>query len=493
MSDIYFTSNPSDYDKLEGLYVTERKPPGFVRGVDLSTVGFAGTCVRGPTTPQTIGSSGEFERMYGQRNYGSVQGSGALVGNVWAALLNKPFGSIVVRRVAAAGATAASHSFSDSVPTVICTISASSVGAWGLEVTAAIEAATDGNAQHFNVRAKYHGGEELYQNIDLSGTNDNSALVVGTDPSRLITITKVAPGRPISVTDTPLATGGSDGAVAATDYTAGLSDLAVYPGVGIVLIPEITPTPATVQAEIVTLAPTVDDRLFLTWSMVHGQTPTQEVASWMSAITTQSDRIVWCYNSPYTLDPQTGATFQQAPHIWMAAILSQIDVDIHPGSFQTEAMLAGITALTNTSLSRSDLITLKGSGICSLEQLSSGFQFRSGITTNLNPGYTEITRRRMADFLQLSAANFLRTYVKGKSTPEIRAQMAGALAAFSNGLRKQGRIIEDFEIDQDSVNSDASRAAGEEHLLWRVKLISHMLALVLETEISTGTVIAKAA
>lgn len=494
MSDIYFTTNPADFSKLEGLYVSERKPPGFIRGVDLSTVGMAGTCVRGPTTPMLITTSGQFESIYGQRNYGSVQGSGALVGNVWAALLNKPFGSLVVRRVAAAAASVASHIFADVTPTNIIRIEASSVGAWGLEVTAAVEAATDGNANHFNVRAKYHGGETLYQNLNtFTGTDDNTATVVGSDPARLINIIKLANGRPLNAADTALATGGSDGSVAATDYDLGLDDLAVYPGVGAVLIPEITPTPATVQAHIVTLAPTVSDRIFLTWSMVHGQSQATEVSGEATAITTQSDRIIWAYNSPYTIDPTTGLELQQAPHIWMASILSQVDVDVHPGAFETEAYLAGITRLTNTSLSRGDLIALKNAGIATLERLSNGFQFRSGITTNTNPGYTEITRRRSADFLQLSAANFLRTFVKGKNTAEIRAAMAGALAAFSSTLKGDGRIIEDFEIEQSSVNTDAKRAQGEEHILWRVKLISHILALVLETEISTGTVIAKAA
>lgn len=492
-SDIYFTSNPSDYSKLEGLYVTERKPPGFIRGVDLSTVGFAGTCVRGPTTPQLITSSGDFRAIYGERNYGSTQGSGTLVGNVWAALLNKPFGSIVVRRVAAAAASVASHIFADVTPTNIIRIEASSVGAWGLEVTASVEAATDANVNHFNVRAKYHGGEELYQNIDVSGSNDNTALVIGSSLSRLINIVKLNPGRPLNAADQALATGGSDGSVASTDYNLGLDDLSAFPGVGVVLIPEIAPTPSTVQSHIVTLAPTVSDRIFLTWSMVHGQSQATEVSSEASAITTTSDRIVWCYNSPYTIDPTTGMELQQAPHIWMASILSQVDVDIHPGAFQTVPVLAGITRLTNTSLSRGDLIALRNGGISTLENLASGFQFRSGVTTNLNPGLTEITRRRSADFLQLSAANFLRTFVKGKNTAEIRAAMAGALAAFSSTLKAQGRIIEDFEIEQTSVNTSALRAQGEEHILWRVKLIGHILALVLETEISTGTVIAQAA
>jgi hypothetical protein len=37
MSDVYFTTNPSEYSKLEGLYVAERNPPGFIQGADLSS------------------------------------------------------------------------------------------------------------------------------------------------------------------------------------------------------------------------------------------------------------------------------------------------------------------------------------------------------------------------------------------------------------------------------------------------------------------------
>ena len=489
MPDIFFTTNPADFGKLEGLYVSERKPPGFIRGADLFTVGLAGKCVRGPLTPQVITTSGQFEQMYGTRNTGS---DSALVGEVWAALLNKPFGTIVVRRVAASDATVATHTFSDAVPTAILAVDASSVGSWGKDITATVEDATDGDALHFNVRISYLGREWLYQNLNFQGGLDNSLALVGTDPTRPVTLRKLASGRPVNGSSA-LTTGGSDGALVAADYNAGLDDLAVYPGVSYVTIPEATPTPATVHAHIVTLAPTVADRAFLTWSMVHGQSQAAEVTSKTTAITTPSDRIWWCYNSTFTIDPVTNSEIEQGPHISMASILSQIDVDIHPGSYQTQALLAGVTRVANTNLSRGDLIALKAAGISTLERLSDGFQFHSAVTTTTEAGLTEITRRRMADWLQLSASARLRTYAKGKNTPEIRAQMGGELTAFSSQLKRKGRVVQDFEVDQTSVNTDELRAQGEEHLLWRVKLISHMLAIVFETDISTGTVIAKAA
>ena len=489
MSDIYFSTNPADWTKLEGLYINEKQPAGFIRGVDLSTVGMATACVRGPLTPTIITSSADFLNIFGGRDYG---GGGTIIGQGWAAMLNKPFGTVVIRRVAAAAASKASHQLL-ATATPIVQVNASSVGAWGLGITVDVTAPTDGISGHFNLTAHYLGRDYLYQNLDTTTGNNNLAQVIGTDPARPIDLVKLADGTPDDVAGAALATGGSDGSVASSDYNTGLDDLANFPGVGVVLIPEAVPVAATVWSHLVTIAPTVADRIFLTWANVHTNGQSAEVSAEAAAITTTSDRIIWCYNSPYTIDPTTSLAFQQNPAIWMAAILSQVDVDIHPGSFQTEAVLAGITSLTQPGLSRGDYIALKNGGICALESTPSGFRFRSGVTTNLNPGLTEITRRRMADFLQLSAAQRLQTYVKGKNTPEIRARMAGELVSFSQGLKSLGRIVADFGINQTDVNTDPQRANGEEHILWQVKLIGHMLYLVLDTDISTGTVIAQAA
>ena len=220
-----------------------------------------------------------------------------------------------------------------------------------------------------------------------------------------------------------------------------------------------------------------------------GTTPSADKADKEAQITTPSDRIVWCYNAAKTLDPETGLKVDQGPHVWMASILSQNDVDIHPGARETTQQTAGISELNNEALTRADLILLRDAGISALEKLPDGFLFRSGVTTTLESGLTEITRRRSADFLQLSASDRLKTHVKAKNTIERRALMAGELTAFSDELRDQSRIIEEFAVEQESVNTQAQRGQGIEKLLWRVRLIGHILHLVLETEIGTGVTI----
>lgn len=492
MSDVYFSTNPSDWTALEGLYISERNPPGFITGVDLSTVGFVGGCVRGPVDRViTITSPSRFLEVFGGRLRPGASG-GASVGKVWEALLNKRFGATIkVRRVVAAAAALATRSFSNAVPTAIIRVDATSVGAWGNDVSVSVVAATDADANHYNLVVSYGGKTTTYENLNTTAGNDNTTAVLGDDLGNAIVVTKLADGRPINSAAAAL-TSGSDGTIAATDFQTPLADMTSEPGVGVVLIPQLYVTAATVNGYIVSQAATVSDRLFLTWSSDHTNTDTDEVTDIAAQITTRSDRIVWCYNSPWTADPELKADVQTPPHVWMASILSQVDVDIHPGSFETVALLAGITRVTQTALSRGALTNLKRAGVCALERTNDGFQFRSGVTTSLVAGKLEITRRRMTDFLQLSAASRLRYYVKGKNTPAFRASALGELAAFSEQLRASGRVIEAFDAPT-SIATPAERAQGLERLLWRVKLISHALYLVLETEIGTTVEVTEAA
>jgi len=488
-SQVFFTTNPADFERLEGLYVSERNPPGFIRGRDLSQVGIGGKCVRGPLTVQKITSTARFTEIYGERDFGS---GGALQGEIWKALLNKPFSTLYVRRVAAADAVAGTENFADITPTDIIQVDASSVGAWSLAAnggpTISVEAASDADANKFNLRVKYLGNETVYENLNTQAGQDNLASVIGDDVANLIVVTKLADGRPLNAADQPLLSG-SDGTLVSADYIAGITDLANAQGPAVCLIAEASVDQTALNNTIVTLAAAASDRIFVTWSGVNSQVPSANIASLATDITTRSDRIVWCYNTPKTIDPETAVKINQGPHVWMAAILANTDVDIHPGSVDASSLLAGVSELDKETLTRADLISLRDAGISTLEKTPEGFAFRSGIVTSLVTGKTEITRRRSADFLQLSASDRLKFFVKVKNTIEARAQMGGELVAFSQSLKDQDRIIEDFAVEQESVNTPAQRAKGIEKILWRVRLIGHILHLVLETEIGTGVVI----
>jgi len=511
--DVYFTSNPAEFTQVEGLYVVEKDPPGFIQGADLGATGIAGICVRGPSTVQWISSTARFLEVYGGRDRGS---GGALVGEVWRSLLNKRFGSLYIRRVIATDADTGHVHVEEGVDgagTEVLKVAASSPGDWAADVGWKVEDASDGDANHFNLVVRYLGETVTYENLNIkTASDDNLAEVIGDDVANWVTVTKLADGRPANnstVTETDFVAArdaddfvqiaaigaayttnvGDDGTAVSADYISAITDLAYTPGPYCCFVAGASVDQNALNGTLVTLAPLVADKAFLTWSGTHGQVVATESANKGTDITTASGRIWWCFNSAYTLDPETGLEIQVPPHEWMAGICSQTDVDVHPGDRANAQYCAGIRRLANETLTRADLVALRAAGISTLEKLPDGaFLFRSAVVTDTTTGKTEIARRRSADYLILSASDRLRYYVKSKNTLENRAQMAGELVAFSNALKDASRIIEDFAIDQ-SMNTDASRGQGIEKIRWDVRLIGHMLHLILESTIGTTVTI----
>lgn len=510
----YFTTNDADLTQLEGLYIQERNPPAIVEGVSLNIVGIVGECVRGPVDKAVlITSAGRFQEVFGGRDHTADGTGGTRVGQVHLALANKPFGALYVVRAAAAAAVKASftlESAAGGAGTAIARVDAANPGTWGNNVGVKVSDATDGDADHWNLTVRYLGNTYLFENLDTSATgNDNTATVVGTDDGTLITITKLADGRPVNnvaSTDGADADGfvllgqtvagftsvaGSDGVIADTDFTGtgkGLELLAAQSGVAVVTVAERMSTAIKDKVEL--LAASAVDRIFL----VGPDTSSVNVAAAVTdAALQRSDRIVYAYNHPYTRDPDTGAEVITRPESWLASILSQTDVDIHPGEEDTKKYTAGITRLHWSGLQRADYITLKAGGICALES-DEGFAFVSGVTSHIaTSGKKEITRRRMTDYLQLSLAKALKYSVKKKNTVSRRKANAAMIQAFLSDLKKQERIVEDFLVDTEKLNTPSGRAQGVEKILLRVKLIGHILHLALVTEIGTSVTITEQA
>jgi hypothetical protein len=504
-----FITNDAEIRQLEGLYIKERNPPASVSEAALNTVGVFGRCLKGPVgTAVTIGDEARFVEVFGGGYLDDV-----LVNDVWKSLLNKnTVKDLRVVRVAAAAAVAASFTLETAAGgagTALLRIDASSVGAWGNELQWKVTDATDANVNHFNltIQDTLTGKTVLFENLDISTGNDNTATVVGTDDGRLITLTKLASGRPVNSAagvDGADSSGytylgqtvagftsvvGADGTLAASDYYGtgkGLDVLADLDGVGIVYCAEYSS--ATLKSQVKTKAATATDRMFI---IEPDSSSVDEAAAITDVATYRNDdgRIIYVYGHAYTVDPVTATEILTSPAAWMATVLGNTDVDIHPGEQDTKRFLAGISRLYRPSISRANYKLFKAAGISSLETDAGDPVFVSGITTSLVSGKTEITRRRSTDFLQLSVADYLKYHVKKKNTVERRIAMRAAVSAFLNGLKRQGRVVEEFEVDGEILNTAADRANGIERLLMRVKLIGHMLHVVLETEVGTGVTI----
>lgn len=509
MGEVVFTSNDSEYSRLEGLYVKEVNPPASVTGVSMNVTAMAAETLRGPVGKTvTVGNEQRFLDVFGGRSRTS---GGTLANYGWKALLNKRFGSLVVARAAAAGAVAASFTMEDSpggsTGSSIVRIDATSVGTWGNDVYFKITDASDAVGQHWNLTVKYLGNTYEYKNLNTLASNNNLVATIGDDDANWVVVTKLADGRPcntagISGADADgylylgqtvsgfTAVVGTDGTIADSDFTGtgkAMELIAADKTASIFFVAERSS--ATIKAKVATLAAASNKGVWLITAdngAVSAATQQTEAASY------RSDRIVYCANYPYTLDPDISTAIQVDPCAWMAGILSQTDVDIHPGEEDCKEFTAGITKLTTESYTRSDYINFKNAGISALEK-DNGYAFVSGVTTSLTPGLEQITRRRSADYIIHSLAGSLKYMVKKKNTLSRRQSINAVTTAFLNDLKKAERIVEDFEVDSDKLNTVAQRALGIEKLLVRVKLLGHILALVLQVEVGTDVTISQAA
>jgi hypothetical protein len=503
-----FTTNDADIPKLEGVYVKETDPPAGVVEVSLNTAAVFGVTMKGPLGKAVeITSEARFIEVYGGGYVDDV-----LVNLVWKSLLNKGFSKLVIARVAAAAAAKASFTLEDAAGgagTACLRIDASSAGAWGNKIKWRVSDATDGDSDHFNLEIKdtITGKVVLYQNLDISASGvDNTAATVGTDDGRLVDLVKLASDRPsnsAASTDGADADGftslgqtvadyvsvsGSDGTVADSDYYGtdkGLDLVKAFPNVGIVWPAEYMSTNLKTQME--TAMAASSDRLFLFGANADTVAPAAAITD---AADHRGDRGVYCYPHVYTVDPVTGNELLVRPESWMACILANTDVDIHPGEHDTKRFLKGISRLHRPALTRQEYVDLRAAGISSLEVDLGDPVFVSGVTTDLTPGKTEITRRRMADFCQLSVAYTLRFHAKKKNTAARRRAINATITAFLSNLQRAGRVVESFTVDGEILNNPTDRAAGIERILMRIKLIGHALHIVLQTEIGTGVTIA---
>lgn len=492
MSDVFFSSNPGDWTKLEGLYINEVPPPAFIQGADLSAVGLVGKCVRGRVDkPVYCASPTRFVEVFGGRD---IVDTGVLEGEIWKALQGNAFGGIYVRRVAAVGAISANNSAHASATTL--SVVANGPGTWGNGVTFSVEAASGGVTSSFDLRVKWRGREWLYRDLSINGTDNNLLTVIGDDDANPVIVSKTAAGRPVNVTDAPM-TLGAQGTIAVTDYTTGLTDMAGSRAAYAVLIPESleesvgAAAQATINGTVQTLANASNTKLFLTWSGKQANTKAQETTAINAQITTRSDRIVYCTNAVQITDPVTGAKIWQGAHVKAASIISQTDINVHLGVADNEKFLANAVGAQFESFDDAgvELKAFRDAGISALERRDAGpLGFHSAITTNKKSGRTEIARRRSVDFLIASASVRLKDFVRREDIEIQLPKIASELSAFSEDLKDGGRVVKSYVIDTTTGNSPTLMAQGVGQATWRVRLINHLLFLVLNIDAGTGVV-----
>jgi hypothetical protein len=480
---IFRSTDPTTFDDVDGIIVNESAPAPNIQGVAANIAILVGQFQRGPSTLTEVGSIGEFHEIYGKSNFqGNLE------------LKNKRFGRLRLVRVTAAAAATATLTVDDGGGTPVDIIkfdAKQGKGAYGNNIKVTIAAGSSSGKkytfQDTNPDAVLNA--EVYDNIVITAVTSETFA-----SSRLVSVTVLATSaEPENTAAAPLAAG-SDGTVADTDYETALNEAAVE-GAGNILFLDSYNTTRNGYLE-AHAAATQDKMVILVGPS------SQTVAAAITDVANYRDtegRMIYAY--PWVKTVIGSVEVLTSPASWYASVVSQTSPHVDPAYSANTQYLGGITGLALT-LNRANYINLKDAGISAFElDTDIGFKIKSGIVTQIaNSSKVTVLRRRMADYLTASAAKFLKNYQNAVNSSANRSAVKGAFLSFIAAQERDGILPSDAEVkdgvakvvDVDSLNTDASIAAGFFKILWRQRIFSSMRYIVLQAEIGESVVVTEA-
>lgn len=187
---------------------------------------------------------------------------------------------------------------------------------------------------------------------------------------------------------------------------------------------------------------------------------------------------------------------------WLASILSVLPPERNPGQAgpPVETVMAPVLGFQRGApkLAQNDYVALRQAGVAALRfDKVAGPLIQSGITTSLVSGQKNISRRRMADFIQDSVASRMVQFSKQLLTTQLKDSAEAEVNAFLNELlspdNPAAQRISGYQVDTKTGNTPALEAAGIFVIIIRVRLLATADFIVLQTEIGEGVVITEAA
>lgn len=504
-----------------GVYVKEDAPAVPVRGQRNRVIGFAGTCVRGPTGKLVeCATYQRFLDVFGDRDRNTK--GGTIMGQVWKALQGKRWGRLYVARVAADDAVKASFTFETAAAgggTPVLRVDAANVGIWGNDVSINIYDATNGDANYFNLAVKLYGKVKVYENITIAGSADNTNSVIGTNDATLIRLAKIANGRPVThaatvdgadadgyvnlgeVVGAFTSVAGTEGTLANTDYTVTDGPMEMLNNArGIHACAVVGNSAAAIKTKVETLSATSAQRV---WYVC----PDDEDVTFDDAVTERagisSDRISYWFNHPYITDPITGEEIVEEPFVVVMSIISQTDPDVHPGDFDNAVLTKALRRVTfELGDTTRDALDAGGVSFIHRDQDQNGNDViipGNALTCDFAVNNQDLDARYMKDFVLDALAQRLRgDHFKG-NTPANRAARASACSSFLNVLAKSERYIQTSEdgvpqyqyVNDMSVNSEDEQAEGIQRELLIARLIPKNKKILLQATIGVDATISE--
>ena len=221
----------------------------------------------------------------------------------------------------------------------------------------------------------------------------------------------------------------------------------------------------------------------------------------------RDQRVIYCYPQARTQIPNIatrgtagGAGFTADGIIdvgadgFMCSILSQLAPEENPG--QETPYLGGVLALESsvnaTGFTITDYTNFKGKGIAAL-RISNGQAFFQSGCTSVDPlvhgSLKNISRRRMADYIQDTLSIRLTAFGKKLNTSARRSAIGGEIIAYMDSL---GLRIDGYALNLNA-NTPTTLGLGIFRITLFVRTQSSLDSIVLETTIGESVVLTEAA
>jgi hypothetical protein len=186
---------------------------------------------------------------------------------------------------------------------------------------------------------------------------------------------------------------------------------------------------------------------------------------------------------------------------FLASVLSQLAPEENPGQLTTFlGAVVGLESGAPANLTITDYTNFRSSGICAPRIDEGSPIYQSGVTSvdpSVSPNLRNIARRRMADFIQDSLARRTTSFSKKLNTPTRRNALVAEYNAFLAGLlsvnNPANQRIDGYILDQKNGNTPATLAAGMFRVIVRVRTLSSLDSIVIQTEIGESVEVSELA
>jgi hypothetical protein len=495
MSEPYYSNNPLDWTALDGLYIDKQDPPLPLTAGGAGVVGCVAELPWGPVdTPILIGAPIALVRAffgydtdpdYYYGDGGSKTGYKGCIG-----LAKKRWSSrgIYIVRVGHSGQAGAEKNLMDgATPAKIAlTIKAKYPGKLGDR----IQYKVTNNTSSFDLEVRWGDRAETYVGLTLTTmverVGGNSDLVV-------VAAGESGAALPVTVSSWTNLAGGSDGTPAASDYAGsdvskvGFRTFADYPDVELMFAAEFESDTldAAMDAWLLergygvffagcAIGDALADAKAKRAALIAASDGSRTRICWPGLrVTMPNDRVVDTMSSGW----QCAAAAQISPHRDIAAA-------------GTKSAYTGCIALEDgVQITRADYIDALNHGIGAMEQLSSGgFKARSGIVADSDGRL--LLQVRMADLIHRAEAKRLESYQNEPMDAEWKEGVRAAISDYLKYLQDPPRkMLKAFSVDDTSLNTESSEAAGEWYVVQKVQLYPPGRFIVVRSMIGTTVVI----